>query len=180
MNDCSTDSSAALLKSRHYPFLDLPVNLGIGGGVQCGYLYAVRHGYDVAVQMDGDGQHDPAYLMEVVQPVLDGVYDMCIGSRFIKKEGFQTSFMRRVGIRWLSGMIRLLCGKRVLDVTSGFRATNLAMTAYFAQHYATDYPEPEPFWRQVWPASAWERPPSSCGSGRAVCPASTASRALTT
>ena len=142
VNDCSTDSSAALLKSRHYPFLDLPVNLGIGGGVQCGYLYAVRHGYDVAVQMDGDGQHDPAYLMEVVQPVLDGVYDMCIGSRFIKKEGFQTSFMRRVGIRWLSGMIRLLCGKRVLDVTSGFRATNLAMTAYFAQHYATDYPEP--------------------------------------
>ena len=121
VNDCSTDSSAALLKSRHYPFLDLPVNLGIGGGVQCGYLYAVRHGYDVAVQMDGDGQHDPAYLMEVVQPVLDGVYDMCIGSRFIKKEGFQTSFMRRVGIRWLSGMIRLLCGKRVLDVTSGFR-----------------------------------------------------------
>ena len=111
--------------------------------MQCGYLYAVRHGYDVAVQMDGDGQHDPAYLMEVVQPVLDGVYDMCIGSRFIKKEGFQTSFMRRVGIRWLSGMIRLLCGKRVLDVTSGFRATNLAMTAYFAQHYATDYPEPE-------------------------------------
>ena len=86
VNDCSTDSSAALLKSRHYPFLDLPVNLGIGGGVQCGYLYAVRHGYDVAVQMDGDGQHDPAYLMEVVQPVLDGVYDMCIGSRFIKKK----------------------------------------------------------------------------------------------
>ena len=151
VNDCSTDSSAALLKNRHYPFLDLPgvirrverEGLGIGGGVQCGYLYAVRHGYDVAVQMDGDGQHDPAYLMEVVQPVLDGVYDMCIGSRFIKKEGFQTSFMRRVGIRWLSGMIRLLCGKRVLDVTSGFRATNLAMTAYFAQHYATDYPEPE-------------------------------------
>ena len=124
-------------------FLDLPVNLGIGGNVQCGYLYAVRHGYDVAVQMDGDGQHDPAYLMEVVQPVLDGRCDMCIGSRFIKKEGFQTSFMRRVGIRWLSGMIFLLSGKRVLDVTSGFRATNARMTAYFAQHYAADYPEPE-------------------------------------
>ena len=74
-------------------------NLGIGGGVQCGYQYAVHNGYDVTVQMDGDGQHDPAYLMEVVQPVLDGTYDMCIGSRFIKKEGFQTSFMRRVGIR---------------------------------------------------------------------------------
>ena len=80
--------------------MDLPVNLGIGGGVQCGYQYAVHNGYDVTVQMDGDGQHDPAYLMEVVQPVLDGTYDMCIGSRFIKKEGFQTSFMRRVGIRF--------------------------------------------------------------------------------
>ena len=133
VNDCSTDSSAALLKSHHYPFLDLPVNLGIGGNVQCGYLYAVRNGYDVAVQMDGDGQHDPAYLMEIVQPVLDGKCDMCIGSRFVKKEGFQTSFMRRVGIRWLSGMIRLLSGHRVLDVTSG----------YFSEHYAIDYPEPE-------------------------------------
>ena len=86
VNDCSTDSSAELLRKHHYPFLDLPVNLGIGGNVQCGYLYAVRNGYDVAVQMDGDGQHDPAYLMEIVQPVLDGECDMCIGSRFVKKE----------------------------------------------------------------------------------------------
>ena len=143
VNDCSTDSSAELLRRHHYPFLDLPVNLGIGGNVQCGYLYAVRNGYDVAVQMDGDGQHDPAYLMEIVQPVLDGKCDMCIGSRFVKKEGFQTSFMRRVGIRFLSGLIFLLSGHRVLDVTSGFRATNARMTAYFARHYAIDYPEPE-------------------------------------
>lgn len=143
INDCSTDGSAALLQSNGYPFLDLPVNLGIGGGVQCGYRYAARYGYDVTVQMDGDGQHDPAYLQEIVRPVLQGECDMCIGSRFIKKEGFQTSFMRRVGIRFLSMLIRLLCGKRVLDVTSGFRATNAKMTAYFADHYATDYPEPE-------------------------------------
>ena len=143
INDCSTDASAAILQSRGYPFLDLPVNLGIGGGVQCGYRYAARCGYDVAVQMDGDGQHDPAYLRAIIQPVLDGECDMCIGSRFIKKEGFQTSFMRRVGIRFLSGLIRLLCGEHVRDVTSGFRATNARMTAYFAEHYATDYPEPE-------------------------------------
>jgi len=121
VNDCSTDSSAELLRRHHYPFLDLPVNLGIGGNVQCGYLYAVRNGYDV----------------------LDGECDMCIGSRFVKKEGFQTSFMRRVGIRCLSGLIFLLSGHRVLDVTSGFRATNARMTAYFARHYAIDYPEPE-------------------------------------
>ena len=143
VNDCSTDGSAALCRARGYNYISLPVNLGIGGGVQSGYLYAREHGYDVTVQMDGDGQHDPAYLMEIVQPVLNGECDMCIGSRFIKKEGFQTSFMRRVGIRWLSGMIHLLCGKRVLDVTSGFRATNAGMTAFFSRHYATDYPEPE-------------------------------------
>lgn len=143
INDCSTDHSAGILHAHHYPFLDLPVNLGIGGGVQCGYQYAVHNGYDVTIQMDGDGQHDPAYLMEVMQPVLDGTYDMCIGSRFIKKEGFQTSFMRRVGIRFLSGLIRLLCGKQVLDVTSGFRAANSRMIEYFSRHYASDYPEPE-------------------------------------
>ena len=143
INDCSTDSSPALLKNHGYPYLDLPINLGIGGGVQCGYQYARDNGYDVAVQMDGDGQHDPRYLFHVVDPVLQGQYDMCIGSRFIHKEGFQTSFMRRVGIRFLSGLIRLLCGKQVLDVTSGFRAANSRMIEYFSRHYASDYPEPE-------------------------------------
>ena len=143
VNDCSTDSSAELLRRHHYPFLDLPVNLGIGGNVQCGYLYAVRNGYDVAVQMDGDGQHDPAYLASVVGPVARGEVDMCVGSRFITKEGFQTSAMRRAGIRLLSGLIRLLCGVRVLDVTSGFRATGRRLTEFFARNYAQDYPEPE-------------------------------------
>ena len=118
INDCSTDRSAELLAEHGYPFLDLPVNLGIGGGVQCGYRYARANGYDVAVQMD-------------------------IGSRFIKCEGFQTSFMRRVGIRFLSWLIHILCGQRILDVTSGFRATGPQLTAYFAEHYASDYPEPE-------------------------------------
>lgn len=143
INDCSTDRSAALLKEHGYEYLDLPVNLGIGGGIQCGYVYANTNNYDVTVQMDGDGQHDPAYLMHIVEPVLNGELDMCIGSRFIRHEGFQTSFMRRVGIRFLSGMIFLLCGQRLLDVTSGFRATGRAMTEYFARNYAADYPEPE-------------------------------------
>lgn len=143
INDCSTDASAALLQSHGYPYLDLPVNLGIGGGMQCGYLYARSANYAVTVQMDGDGQHDPSYLAAVVEPVLQGRLDMCIGSRFITREGFQTSFMRRVGIRFLGGMIYLLCGRKVADVTSGFRATNAALTSYFADHYATDYPEPE-------------------------------------
>ena len=149
VNDCSTDSSAELLRRHHYPFLDLPVNLGIGGNVQCGYLYAVRNGYDVAVQMDGDGQHDPAYLEAVIAPVAEGRLDMCIGSRFITKEGFQTSFLRRVGIRFLSGMIWLLTGRHVRDVTSGYRACGKALTNLFADQYAQDYPEPEAILRSV-------------------------------
>ena len=143
INDCSTDRTLAICRENGFHVVNLPINLGIGGAVQTGYRYALENGYDIAVQMDGDGQHDPAYLMEIVQPVLDGECDMCIGSRFVKKEGFQTSFMRRVGIRFLSGLIFLLSGHRVLDVTSGFRATNARMTAYFARHYAIDYPEPE-------------------------------------
>ena len=143
VNDCSTDGSAAICAREGFSYISLPVNLGIGGGVQSGYLYAAQNGYDIAVQMDGDGQHDPAYLASVVGPVARGEVDMCVGSRFITKEGFQTSVMRRAGIRLLSGLIRLLCGVRVLDVTSGFRATGRRLTEFFAHHYAQDYPEPE-------------------------------------
>ena len=143
VNDCSTDSSAAICKANGWRFLDLPTNLGIGGGVQSGYQYAAANDYDITVQMDGDGQHDPAYLEAVLAPVIAGELDMAIGSRFITKEGFQTSFMRRLGIRIISTTIRLLCGARVLDVTSGFRACNKALTAFYARQYAQDYPEPE-------------------------------------
>lgn len=143
VNDCSTDDSAAVCRRLGYRYLDLPVNLGIGGGVQCGYQYAVENGYDITVQMDGDGQHDPAYLEALLAPVAAGQLDMAIGSRFISKEGFQTSFMRRLGIRLISGTIRLLTGARVRDVTSGFRACGPQLTAFFARQYAQDYPEPE-------------------------------------
>lgn len=143
VNDCSTDGSERILRENGFNHVTLPVNLGIGGGVQTGYRYAVEHGYDIAVQMDGDGQHDPAYLHAVTAPVESGELDMCIGSRFITNEGFQTSFMRRFGISILSALIFLLSGKRVRDVTSGFRATGRELTAYFADHYAADYPEPE-------------------------------------
>ena len=143
VNDCSTDHSAAILSKNGYNYLDLPLNLGIGGGVQSGYLYAVANNYDITVQIDGDGQHDPHYLHDVIRPIAEGKLDMCIGSRFIKKEGFQTSFMRRVGIRFLSGLIHLLTVEKILDVTSGYRACGREMTEWFAQHYAQDYPEPE-------------------------------------
>lgn len=143
VNDCSTDQSAAVCRQQGFAYIDLPVNLGIGGGVQCGYQYAVQHDYDITVQMDGDGQHDPAFLADVLAPVAAGQLDMAIGSRFITHEGFQTSVMRRLGIRLISATIRLLTGAHVRDVTSGFRACNRALTAFYADHYAQDYPEPE-------------------------------------
>ena len=143
VNDCSTDKTLRILQSNDMNYINNPVNLGIGGGVQAGYLYARENGYDVAVQMDGDGQHDPKYLEKVCAPVIDGTYDMCIGSRFIEKEGFQSSFMRRLGINIISFMIKLFTGKKIYDVTSGYRACNKELINFFADNYADDYPEPE-------------------------------------
>lgn len=143
VNDCSTDKSAKICKENGYSFISQPVNLGIGGTVQSGYIYAAENDYDITVQMDGDGQHDAAYLHKVIEPVQNGELDMCIGSRFIDKEGFQTSFMRRFGINIISGLIWILCGKRVRDTTSGFRACNKELTKYYSENYAQDYPEPE-------------------------------------
>ena len=143
INDCSTDNTKALLDSIGANYINLPTNLGIGGAVQTGYRYAVERGYDVAVQLDGDGQHVPAYLPAIVEPVLNGKCDMCIGSRFIEKQGFQTSAMRRFGINFLSLLIKITCGEHVGDVTSGFRACSKGLCAHFAHDYAQDYPEPE-------------------------------------
>ncbi len=143
VNDCSTDETLRILQANGMNYINNPVNLGIGGGVQAGYLYARENGYDVAVQMDGDGQHDPKYLEKVCAPVIDGTYDMCIGSRFIEKEGFQSSFMRRLGINIISFMIKLFTGKKIYDVTSGYRACNKELINFFADNYADDYPEPE-------------------------------------
>lgn len=143
INDCSTDKTEEVLKRNGFNYINLPVNLGIGGGVQTGYKYAVEHGYDITVQMDGDGQHDPAYLAAVVDPVAEGVLDMCIGSRFVTKEGFQTSALRRFGINFLSVLIKLLCGIKIYDTTSGFRACSLRLAEFYSKNYAQDYPEPE-------------------------------------
>ena len=143
VNDCSKDNTAQICHDNHYNYVSLPINLGIGGGVQTGYKYAWENGYDIAVQHDGDGQHDPAYIRDVIQPIVEGRADIAIGSRFIDKQGFQSSGVRRIGIRFLSGLIKLCCGTRVLDVTSGFRAVNRKYIEFFAKEYPVDYPEPE-------------------------------------
>lgn len=143
INDCSTDATASILAQKQCKYIDLPVNLGIGGGVQTGYLYAEAHDYDIAIQMDGDGQHNAKYIKDLIAPILSGNADFVIGSRYITKEGFQSSFMRRIGINLLSKLIQVCSGVKVLDVTSGFRAVNKAYIHLFAQEYAQDYPEPE-------------------------------------
>ena len=143
INDCSKDDTKKVINEKGFNYVSLPVNMGIGGGVQTGYKYAVEHDYDIAIQIDGDGQHDPIYINKLMEPIVSGEADMTIGSRFIEKEGFQTSFMRRVGIGFLKNLIKLCCGQIVTDATSGFRATNKALNKRFSQIYAQDYPEPE-------------------------------------
>lgn len=143
INDCSTDKTRQVLRENKIPFLDLPINLGIGGGVQTGYQYAKEHGYDIAIQFDGDGQHDARYLHALIEPLETDMADVVVGSRFLKREGFQSTRLRRMGIWFLSWLINVLAGVKVHDVTSGMRAVNRRMIAVFAASYAQDYPEPE-------------------------------------
>lgn len=143
VNDGSRDDTEKLCRKKKYNVLNLPINLGIGGAVQTGYRYALRCGYQMAVQLDGDGQHDPAYIEDILRPIREGEADIVIGSRFEEKQGFQSSASRRMGIRILSSLIRLCAGKRVKDVTSGFRAINREFIKIYSEDYPTDYPEPE-------------------------------------
>lgn len=143
VDDGSTDGTSRVARSLGLQLLRLPANLGIGGAVQTGYLLAVDRDYDVVVQFDGDGQHDASSLDGLLAPIREQRADLVVGSRFLEAGGFRSTFARRAGIRYLSGVIRLRCGARVLDVTSGFRAAGRAAIALFAKAYPADYPEPE-------------------------------------
>jgi glycosyltransferase involved in cell wall biosynthesis len=123
--------------------VNLPVNLGIGGAVQTGYRYAFENGYDLALQVDGDGQHNPQFLHEMIAYLISHNADMVIGSRFIKKEGFQSSWLRRIGIGYFTWLIKLCTGKTITDPTSGFRVVGKKVIKLFADSYPKDYPEPE-------------------------------------
>lgn len=143
VNDCSNDETENICKKNGFNYLNLPINLGIGGGVQTGYCYALEKQYDIAIQMDGDGQHDSEFLGKLINPIINQEANMVIGSRFINKEGFQSSGLRRVGISILKKIIRVCCGVRIQDTTSGFRACDKNLIKFFANCYAQDYPEPE-------------------------------------
>ena len=143
INDCSKDNTLEMCRQKGFSYLNLPVNLGIGGAVQTGYRYAYYHGYDVAVQFDGDGQHSAAYLSKMVDTMQETGADMVFGSRFIEKEGFQSSGLRRIGIRYFTWLIKLLTGAKITDSTSGMRMVNRSLLKKFVDEYPKDYPEPE-------------------------------------
>ena len=143
INDCSKDGTRKLLLEKKLNHISLPQNLGIGGAVQSGYIYAREHGYDIAIQMDGDGQHPAEEITKLVNPIVNGEADMVVGSRFVTKDGFQSTALRRFGIKFLSGLIKMRIHQRIYDVTSGFRAVNVKGIELFSNNYAQDYPEPE-------------------------------------
>ncbi len=145
INDGSTDRTETVLTDNQIPHLTHVKNRGIGAAVQSGYKYALKNKYDFAVQIDGDNQHDVAYVEKILTP-LETDADLVIGSRFVtkngKKDNFQSSFARRLGIKLISGAIKQKTGVRIYDTTSGFRAANRATIKLFAKDYPVKYPEP--------------------------------------
>ena len=143
VDDGSTDGTAEIARARGARVVSLPFNLGIGGAVQTGFRYAWEHDFDVAVRVDGDGQHAPAELDAVLAPVLSGEADVVVGSRFIGGDGYRSSRSRRVGIRLLALSVSALTRQRITDPTSGFQAANRKGIRLFAADYPHDYPEAE-------------------------------------
>ena len=143
VNDGSTDLTSEKATACGGMVLDLPFNLGIGGAMQAGYQYAYEKGYDVAIQVDADGQHDPKEIQKLLHALEVEKIDVTIGSRFIGNSGYRGSIMRRVGIAIFSGVISTIVGQKITDPTSGFRAANRKAIQLFASDYPQDYPEPE-------------------------------------
>ena len=144
INDGSTDNTEKILEENKINHIKLVHNLGIGGAVQTGYMYALDNGYDIAVQYDGDGQHDVAYVEKIIKPILDKKANMTIGSRFIdpSSSSFKSSASRRIGIKIISSCIKLKTNTRIYDTTSGFRAIDRIIMKLFVDNYPAEYPEP--------------------------------------
>jgi len=144
IDDCSTDDTAEVAESRGATVLRLPFNVGIGGAVQTGFRYALEEGYDVAVRLDGDGQHAASEITKILGPVDAGDADLVIGSRFVDPDGtYRPPFARRIGIGVFARLVSILGGQRVTDTTSGFVALDRAGIELFAREFPHDYPEVE-------------------------------------
>ncbi|MCK4678584.1 MAG: glycosyltransferase family 2 protein [Bacteroidales bacterium] len=145
INDESHDATGKLARSSSLAnVIDLPFNLGIGGCIQTGFKYAAKHGYDLAVQFDGDGQHLAGEIDKITGVILSGDVDVCIGSRFYENHsGYRSSRSRRFGIKIFGLLTRILIRQKITDCTSGFRAYNKEAISFLSENYPVDYPEPE-------------------------------------
>ncbi len=144
VDDASSDQTADVAEAHGATVLRLPFNVGIGGAVQTGFRYARDEGYEVAVRLDGDGQHTAAELTKLLAPIEAGTADLVIGSRFVDPGGtYRPPFARRLGIRIFARLVSVLGGQKVTDTTSGFLALNRSGIELFASEYPHDYPEVE-------------------------------------
>ncbi len=143
INDGSKDDTKKILEENHIPHINLIHNLGIGGAVQTGYKYAYSNDYDIAVQYDGDGQHDVRYVKNIIEPIIKNKADLVIGSRFVEDiDTFKSTFARRIGIKIISAFMKFSTGKKIYDTTSGFRACTKEIIYDFSISYPSEYPEP--------------------------------------
>lgn len=141
IDDGSRDRTAAMCRERGVPVVRHAVNLGVGGALQTGFRYGVMRGYDVTIQLDADGQHDPAFLDALTAPVLDGRCDVAIGSRYVTASGYHAPLARRIGMLLFAGVVRLAIGRRIADTTSGFRAYGRAVMEVCQHDFPTDFPD---------------------------------------
>ncbi len=151
IDDCSSDDTPALAARLGAEVVSLPCNLGYGGAVQTGFKYAVQHNYDYGVMMDSDGQHDPAYIPQLLAPVLAGKVDATVGSRFLEANGsagqarttvYRTTWAKRLGMVIFAKIVAHFSHRPVTDPTSGFQAMNRDLLAFFARdNYPSDYPD---------------------------------------
>lgn len=144
INDGSIDNTSQICIENNIPVINLIQNLGIGGAVQTGYKYAYLNNYDYAIQYDGDGQHEISCVEDILKPLRECEADLVVGSRFIDKNSseFKSSAARRMGIKIISSLIKITTGKKIYDVTSGFRAVNKKIIKKFSTSYPLEYPEP--------------------------------------
>jgi len=144
INDGSKDRTSEIVrKFESVKIVDLPMNLGIGGAVQTGFIYCWEKGYDICIQVDGDGQHKPSEIKKIEEPIINGEADMVIGSRFLGSSTYKTTFLRRMGIKIFYFANRLFLREKIKDSTSGFRAYNRKAVEILRRYYPDDYPEPE-------------------------------------
>jgi len=141
VDDGSADATSEVARAAGVPVVRHAVNLGVGGALQTGFRWALEHGFEVGVQLDADGQHDPTYLEVLLEPVRAGRCEVSIGSRYVTRSGYRAPLHRRLGMVLFSGVVRLALGKRITDTTSGFRAYTRAVMQSCQHDFPKDFPD---------------------------------------